>query len=99
MSSGILNGRPVKEGVNRRLHPAEPLTKKCFVDSGDGTEPAARVAVHRGVADSGFAAVAGGKQQGVADVREHPDARRADARLNVLKREIIAFPIKLSPQS
>ena len=75
-----------------RLHPAEPLAEEGLVDSRDRAEPAAGVAVHRGIADGRFAAIAGGEQQRFAQIRQHPDAGRPNPGLDVLQRDVVALP-------
>ncbi len=74
------------------FQPTQPVAEECFVDAGDGGEAAGGVAVHGGVTDGGFAAVAGGEEEGVAEVGEHPDAGGADAGLDVLQGDVVAFP-------
>ncbi len=101
---GVLNV-DVGEGFDRGtfgealgFHPTEPLAEVVFVDAGDGAEAAGGVAIHGGVADSGFGAVAGGKKKGVADVGEHPDAGGADAGLDVLAGDVVLLPAELSSE-
>ena len=74
------------------FHPAEPVAKKGFVDAADGGQSAAGVAVHGGVADRGLRAIAGGEEEGVANVGEHPDAGGTDAGLDVLTCDVVLFP-------
>ncbi len=56
------------------FEPCQPLAEEGFVDAGDGCETSRGIAVHGGVADGGFAAVAGGEEDGVAQIGKHPDA-------------------------
>src|SRR5439155_14036923 len=76
--------------------PAEPAADEGLVDAGDGGQTTAGVAVHRGVADGGFGAVARGEEQRAAEVGKHPDAGSAGAGLDILECQVVGFPIKLS---
>ena len=79
-----------------RFHPLEPIEQKRLVDAGDRREAAARVAVHRGVADGRLAAVAGREQQRAAKIGQQPNARPAGTGLDVLQRHIVVLPVKLA---
>ena len=63
-----------------------------LVDAAERREPTRGVAVHRRVADRGLGAVRRGQQHRVAQVGEHPDRRRAHARLDVLQRDVVGLP-------
>ena len=78
------------------LHPAQPLPQVRLVDAAERREPARGVAVHRRVADGGLAAIRCRQQDRVAQVREHPDRRRAHARLDVLQRDVVLVPVELA---
>lgn len=84
------DGGGVWEAVG--FHPAEPVAEVVFIDPGDGAEAAGGVAVHGGVSDGCFGAVAGGEEEGVADVGDHPDAGGADAGLDVLAGDVVGGP-------
>ena len=78
------------------FHPAEPGAEVVLIDAGDGADTAGGVAIHGGVSDGCFRAVAGGEEEAVAEVGEHPDAGGADAGLNVLAGEVVFFPVELA---
>ena len=79
-------------GKSCGLHPTEPFAEVVFVDAGDRAEAAGGVAVHGGIADGGFRAVAGGEEKRVSDVGHHPNARRAYAGLDVLAGNVVLLP-------
>ena len=58
--------------------PVEVELDEGLGDVGDRGEPAAGVAVHRGVADGGLALVAGDQEQGVVEVGDRPDQHPPD---------------------
>ena len=79
-----------------RFHPLEPIEQERLVDAGDRREAAARVAVHRGVADGRLAAIARREQQRAAQIGQQPDARAAGAGLDVLQRDVVVLPGQLA---
>ena len=74
------------------FHPTQPLAQPRLVDSGDGAESPAGVAVHGRVAHCGLAAVAGGKEESALEIGDHPDPRTAHPGLDVLQGHVITFP-------
>ena len=72
------------------------MPQERFVDTCNWRKSAARVAVHRRVADGRFRPVAGCQQQGATDVGEHPDAWAAGSGLYVLQRQVVGIPTQFA---